>query len=219
MSTNTHMKTTVTDEVLNIHVSLDGDDTWTGRSAIAGPGGAGPFATLHHAQQAIREWRRQCGGRLSSPVCVTIQPGRYELDEALVLTPEDSGSDECPVTWRGGHGGKVILSGGRRLTGLTRGEHAGHPCWRIRLDEVERGEWRFEQIFVNGARRFRPMLPKEGYYRFEDCPEGKHPFWHRVGSGQFFAGDIPDLERPDEVELITYQMWFTNHLRIRELVF
>lgn len=213
------MKTTITNEVLNFHVSMDGDDTWTGRTPFAGSAGAGPFATLHRARQAIREWKKQSGGRSSSPVCVTIQPGRYELHEELVLTPEDSGSAECPVTWRGGHGGKVILSGGRRLAGLARGEHAGHPCWRIRLDEVARGEWRFEQIFVNGARRFRPMLPKEGYYRFEDCPEGKHPFWHRVGSGQFFAGDIPDLERPDEVELITYQMWFTNHLRIRELDF
>lgn len=49
------MKTTITNEVLNIHVSMDGDDTWTGRSAIAGPGRAGPFATLHRARQAIRE--------------------------------------------------------------------------------------------------------------------------------------------------------------------
>ena len=47
------MKTTVTDELLNIHVSLDGDNTWTGRSAFAGPCGAGPFATLHRAQQAV----------------------------------------------------------------------------------------------------------------------------------------------------------------------
>ena len=48
------MKTTGTDELLNIHVSLGGDDTWTERSAFAGPGGAGPLATLHRAPQAIR---------------------------------------------------------------------------------------------------------------------------------------------------------------------
>ena len=112
-----HMKTTDADEVLTIHVSLAGDDAWTGRSAVPGPGGAGPVASLHGARQAIREWKKQHGGRLSSPVCVTIQPGWYELDEALVLTPEDSGSAECPVVWKAATGGAVVISGGRRLTG------------------------------------------------------------------------------------------------------
>ena len=49
------MKTTITNEVLNFHVSMDGDDTWTGRTPFAGSAGAGPFATLHRAQLAVHE--------------------------------------------------------------------------------------------------------------------------------------------------------------------
>ncbi|NQT91137.1 MAG: hypothetical protein HQ559_00135 [Lentisphaerae bacterium] len=63
----------------------------------------------------------------------------------------------------------------------------------------------------------QPCLNKEGFHRFEACPEGAHGFWYRVGSGQFKAGDIRRFERPDEIELVTYQMWFTNHLRIRDV--
>ncbi len=202
---------------LTFHVSPTGQDAWTGLAAKPGPVGVGPFATLYRAREAIRELKRTHEGKLPGPVCVLIHPGWYELDEPLVLTPEDSGTAVGPVTWMAAPGGKVVLSGGRRLTGWERGEHAGRACWRVRLDDVTRGQWRFQQLFVNGARRFRPVLPKEGFYRFEACPEGQHPFWYRVGSGKFYAGDIRPFERPDEIELVTYQMWFTNHLRIREV--
>jgi hypothetical protein len=38
------MKTTITNEVLNIHVSMDGATPFA--SPFASPGGAGPFATF-----------------------------------------------------------------------------------------------------------------------------------------------------------------------------
>lgn len=91
---------------LEIHVSPVARDI--------GDGSVGrPFVTLDAARDHIRSLRRQSVAR--PPVTVWLHSGDYELARPFVLTAEDSGSQNAPVTYRGWPGDKARVSGGRRV--------------------------------------------------------------------------------------------------------
>ena len=97
-------------EVTQFHVAPTGSD--------ANPGtGEKPFATLRAARDAVRRLKRQ---RLKTPVEVVVQAGTYYLAEPLAFGPEDSGTQQCPITYKAAKGAKVVLSGGKPLAGWRR---------------------------------------------------------------------------------------------------
>src|SRR5216684_60998 len=72
-------------------VATNGNDKWSG--LLAAPNGRktdGPFATLPHAVQAVRESNRHTkpSVRMST---IYVRAGLHFLSEPLVFTPEDSG--------------------------------------------------------------------------------------------------------------------------------
>jgi hypothetical protein len=91
-------------------VSMDGSDLNPGTKDQ-------PFATLHRAQLAVRDI--QASG-LSRPVTVAVRAGIYCLENPFRLTPEDSGTESCPVTWKAADGEKVILRGGKLIDGFQK---------------------------------------------------------------------------------------------------
>lgn len=93
------------EEKVKYYVSTTGDDRNKGTVEQ-------PFATLQAAQNAIRNDKSK---GLKAPVEVIIMGGVYYLDEILELNPEDSGTEETPVTWRAAENEWVILSGGREI--------------------------------------------------------------------------------------------------------
>jgi hypothetical protein len=102
-------------EPVTFYVASGGNDAWSGRAAEPnGAEGDGPFATIGRAQEALRALRSD--GALPGPVTIRIR-GTHRLAEPLVITPDDSGTAECPVTFTGYQGEKPILSGGRTITG------------------------------------------------------------------------------------------------------
>ena len=97
---------------VRLHVAPKGDD--------ANPGTADqPLATLQGARDAVRRLKE---AGLTAPVEVIVHGGTYYFDEPLVLTPQDSGTAECPVTYRAAEGEEVTLSGGVPLEGWRKGE-------------------------------------------------------------------------------------------------
>jgi hypothetical protein len=90
------------------YVAPHGNDSWLGRTAER------PLATLQRARDAVRALKAR---GLTTPVEVVVRGGTYNLSEPLVLTPEDSGTATCPVTWRAQEGERVIIRGGRKITG------------------------------------------------------------------------------------------------------
>jgi hypothetical protein len=146
-------------------VSPRGKDSWSGR--VAEPSADdGPFATIGRAKQAVREFRKT----QTVPVRVTLRGGTYFLDKPLEFWPADSGTERAPITYAAAAREKVVLSGGRRLTGGQWGEVNGQKAWMIDLPEVKINKWKFRQLFVNGERRPRTRLPKMGMYRIESLP-------------------------------------------------
>jgi hypothetical protein len=197
-------------------VSPQGKDTWTGK--LAKPGEAdGPFATVDRAREAVRALLRTLDQ--PRPVRVVLRAGTYYLDSSLECGPEDSGSRDAPVVYAAAPGEKVTLSGGRRLQGRRWGEVNGRRAWTVDIPEVKAGTWRFRQLFVDGGRRPRTRLPKEGEYRIESLPGYTGDFLRSPTSRFVYAaGDIvPSWRNLRDVEVIGITKWLENRLPIESV--
>ena len=113
-------------------------------------------------------------------------------------------------------GERVTLSGGRRLEGGRWGEVNGRKAWVVDIPEVKAGTWRFRQLFVDGGRRPRTRLPKEGEYRIESLPGYTGDFLRSPTRRFVYApGDIvPGWRNLRDVEVVGITKWLDNRLPI-----
>ncbi|MBM4030454.1 MAG: hypothetical protein FJ291_01555 [Planctomycetes bacterium] len=203
---------------VRFYVSPDGNDQWSGRSpgrSLLG-GKGGPFATLARARDAIRELKKAEGG-LKKPVVVSVRGGTYRLAEPLVLTPEDSGTAESPITWQAHRDETPVLSGGTAIAGWKETKLNGQRAWRAELPEVKEGKWYFRQLFVGGERRPRTRLPKEGLYHFAGfLGEDAKAQWQQGQTATKFApGNLKaSWQNLGDVELIALHLWAESRLPI-----
>ena len=183
-----------------IHLSSTGSDRGDGSPER-------PVATPQRAQALARKAR--------GPVQVVVQGGIYELSATLQFTPTDSGQ-----RWSAAPGTKPVFSGGRRLSGWTIGTHAGKAAWTLDLPEVRDGSWFFTQLWVDGQRRSRPQLPKQGFHRFSGL-DGQPDTGFGWGKGpdraEYPEGTISRFRNLADVQVIAYQLWFDTHHRIKQL--
>lgn len=197
-------------------VSTHGNDGWSG--TLTEPNASntdGPFATLARARDAVRVLRQSQPGR-TTPVRVLVRAGVYELAETLVLTPADSGTASSPTIYAAYPGESPVVSGGRRLSGWS---VDAQGRWQLHIPEVQSGAWNFSQLWVNGERRYRARLPKNGYFLIERqiepspySPDGQDD---RFG---YAAGDIdPAWSNFGDIELILFHQWEIGRQRIAEL--
>ena len=215
---------TASAQPLVLHVAPNGNDRWSGHLAEPNAGQTdGPFATITAARDAIRKLK--AAGPLQQPVSVTVTPGVYPLSAPLVFTPEDSGTEACPVAYetaakpgaQHAEVGSAVLSGGRLIAGWKAGPG---NLWTAQAPEVAEGKWYFQQLFVNGQRRIRARSPNEGYYAIvrkgpavADPATGKETPQDRAAF-VYSPGDIkpwPDLE---DINVIVFHSWETSRLRI-----
>ena len=147
-------------EAATLYVSPKGKDKWSGRLAKPNRNKTdGPLASLAGARDAIRKLKTQ--GPLKQPVRVIVADGTYILTEPFILTPQDSGTKNCPITYEAAEGANPVFSGGRAITGFKVKE-AG--VWQAYLPQVAAGKWYFEQLFVNGKRAVRARTPNKFYH-------------------------------------------------------
>lgn len=196
------------------HVSTSGLD--------GGPGTAErPFATPARARDAIREARSRGD---PGPFVVELAGGLHELSAPLVLSAEDSGTAEAPVTWRSQPGGRAVLSGGRVLSGFVETREGGLRRWILELPEVRTGAWNFRQLFVSSAgrpfeRRHRPQV---GMYRVAGLtysPKRVTTLAHRAAQADFVfsPGDIRPWRNLSEVEVVILHLWASSRMRIQKI--
>lgn len=197
----------------DFYVASGGDDGWSGTRATPNRGHTdGPFATVERARQAVRALLAREPSR-DRPLVVRLRGGTYFLDAPLVFTPEDSGvSASAPVVYAAYGNEKPVLSGGRRITGWERG--AGGR-WQARIPTA----WNFAQLFVGGQRRFRPRLPKSGYYLIADAappsPEAEGQGYDRF---HYRQGDLrSDWANRDDIEILAFNIWTMPRFHIRAL--
>lgn len=127
-----------------IFVSIDGNDNGSGDDKH-------PVATLLRARDLARETDH------TVPVEIVVGGGTHYLESTLVLTPEDSGTMDAPVTFLAEPGEQPVISGGRGLDCAWRSYRDGiMMCF---LPEVKDGKLYFTQLFVNGKRQMRARYP------------------------------------------------------------
>jgi len=142
-----------------LYVSPAGNDAWSGRLAQPNTAGTdGPIATLARARDILRQGKSDQGQSR-----VVVADGRYSMTEPFVLAPEDSGG-----VYEAAPGARPIFSGGRIIRGF---EAAADGLWRVRVPDVAEGNWRFEQLYVNGQRAVRAKTPNKFYVYMGDSNE------------------------------------------------
>lgn len=201
---------------VNFFVSPRGNDNWSGK--LAEPCEYdGPFATVAHARDAVRALLK--ASKQPKSIHVVLLGGTYYLDSPLEFDPEDSGTEQVPVVYSSATGQRVVLSGGRRLDGGLWGEVNGRKFWVVNVAEIKTGAWRFRQLFVNGERRPRTRLPKQGEYHIVSLPGYTGDFL-RSPTRQFVyaTGDIvPTWRNLQDVEVVDLTRWLDNRLPIESV--
>jgi hypothetical protein len=203
-------------EAADFFVSPRGKDNWSGKLAEPGKND-GPFATVARAREAVRAWLKT--RKEPRRVRVLLRGGTYYLDSPLEFGPEDSGTKKAPVIYAAAAGEKVVLSGGRRLGGGRWGEVDGRNAWIVDIPEVKEGQWCFRQLFVNGVRRPRTRLPKQGEYQIQSLPGHTGDFLRSPTKQFTYApGNIaPTWRNLQDVEIVGITRWLDNRLPIESV--
>ncbi|GAB3905850.1 right-handed parallel beta-helix repeat-containing protein [Larkinella knui] len=119
-----------------------------------------PLATLTGARNRARLLRRQ--KPLTRPLEIVVRKGEYVLNEPLVLTTDDSGSETAPLVFKGEAGSTPVFYGGMRL---NRFEKVSDDLWKTDVPDVRRYDWSFEQLYINGQRAIRAQTPNDGFFQ------------------------------------------------------
>jgi hypothetical protein len=172
----------------------------------------GPLATPQRARDVLRERRR--GGGLPARVEVRLRAGRYRLAGPLVFTPEDSGA----VTWTASPGEPPVLSGAVPVDGWRVESSRGMTVWTADVAPLLAAHGPFRSLFVNGERRPRPRLPKDGFWRMASVP-GRSlgaDHWKTLfdGSDAFVAapGTVEAWRNPADLEVVVFHYWIEERL-------
>ena len=174
--------------VKTIYVAPDGNDAASGSWWH-------PFATFERAQEAVKKVKEATPAGQIERIEVLFKGGTYTLDKPLLLQPAHGGTAAYPVIYRARSGQAPVFTGGRAITGWTVGANG---AWTAQLPEVKADKWDFAQLFVNGQRRFRPRLPKQGYFitagDFEKNDQGINGFLYRSNDLSAAWANLPDIE-------------------------
>lgn len=134
-----------------IYVASNGDDNNPGTKKQ-------PLATLSGAKDAVRKFKNS--NKIITPITITIADGFYEMNEPLVLTPEDGGTNEFPVIYKAEKGANPVFSGGKKIMGFTVN---GSGIWETKIPENVSNNWHFDQLYVNGKRATLARTPNKGF--------------------------------------------------------
>jgi parallel beta-helix repeat protein len=202
---------------VSFYVAPNGKDTWSGK--IVRPNTAetdGPFATLQRAFEAVAELKDQKGGVLDQPVTIYLRGGIYFLSKPIVITPEHSGTELCPITVEAYQNEKPIISGGKRISGWKEVEVNGKQLWATEIPEVKKEKWFFHQLWVNGKRATRARHPNQGYLRVAEVLDvnSKTPWYEGQTRFRFFNNDLKAWPTISDAEVVVMNRWVESHLPI-----
>jgi hypothetical protein len=187
--------------VKRFYVAPGGDDAAAGTIER-------PFATFQRAQEAVKAIREGSADDLPERIEVLFAGGTYRLAAPIVLQAAHGGTEKCAVIYRGRDGETPVFTGGRTITGWT---VRVDGAWTVQIPDVKEGRWDFAQLFVNGQRRFRPRLPKTGYFTsvesFEVSDRGVNGF-------VFKEGDLnPAWANLADIEFHVLHIWSASRMR------
>lgn len=191
----------------SIFVAPSGDDGALGNHE-------NPLATITEARNRVRTLRSQ--NELTDTVFVKIFPGTYFLNEAISFSEEDSGTPESPTVYTSAMDERPVISGGIE-TGPF--EVVRPDLWKVFIPETRLG-FSFEQLYINGERRFRAQTPNRGDFfqidqmdktTLDGSGERTNFSVHKIvpqKQDMDFLIDI-DKEEEDRAQVTFYHKWET----------
>ena len=200
---------------LDIYIAPSGNDQNPGTKNA-------PLASLKGARDLIRQLRSS--GKLNEEIRVLVANGIYFMTEPLVLTDQDSGSENFPVIFMAETGAAPVFIGGIPIKNW---ERVNNDLWKAKVPEVSRYGFYFEQLYVNDQRATRAKSPNQGFYFLKEVEEtiiakGKEPTQglaaqklkiFRDANGVISKFSQPDLE---DAVLTLYHKWDNTRKRISE---
>lgn len=192
-----------------------------GGICVSPSGGGGKHCkSIAEAKDAVR---KLIAKGLTEDVDIHIHEGTYLLDEPLVFTPQDSGTEKFRITYHGA-GKNTVISGGRVIKGFNK---MPDGKWCVEIPDVKNGKWYFDQLFVNGRRAVRARSPNEFYFHMvgvkEDVLEGpgrrakQAKQTIRVRKEDILPLFGMDGKTLKDVNLLAYHKWDNTRRRIDEV--
>src|SRR5690606_1521706 len=129
-----------------------------------------PLASLSAALRKAREWRRLSDPAAADGIRIILNGGVYRLYEAVLIRPEDSGTEASPTVIVAAEGTRPVLSGGKEIEGWKKTERnlpglpeeaRGH-VWEAPLPRPAGFPLRFRQLWVNDRKAVRASSFNDG---------------------------------------------------------
>jgi len=190
-----------------------------------GAAGAGQYAGLAEARDAIRQMKQQ--GGLPGPVHVVVKGGVYRIGKPVVFTPEDSGTAGAPIFYEAAPGERPVISGGRVIAGWRQED----AFWVADVPEAANRQWEFGALWVNGERRV-PARSPNSRHPAGDFPQDDEefktlgPVVEKDAGGkdvksatkfQYRPGDIQNWPDIEDAFVMVFHSWATSILRVKNL--
>ncbi len=202
-------------EETTIYVSPGGNDAWAGNLPQANVHKTnGPVATLEKAKDLVRAAKARRGDK-PGLIRVELRGGTYFLNQALVLGPEDSGTQKAPIVWSTYGGERPTLSGGWRVTGWTKTVVNGREAWVAKIPQIGSPAL-FHELWLEGKRLSRARWPKHGTLKVAALTEKPKPADWKHGTNQFGYAheDLKAWPTASDGEAIVNNRWTESHLPI-----
>ncbi len=202
--------TNIPDNAIVYFVSPEGNDQWSGNLPDPLPSdNDGPFATIKRARDEIRSLKSS--EEFNQPVLIFLRGGTYYLEEPLIFNPEDSGTENTPISYVAYPGEKPILSGGKHIEKEWQDQTSSVK--QTHLPEVEKGDWDFYQLFIKDERQTRARTPNKGYYQMESPMRLEGPA-HFTYPDEVIKSSWVDL---GDVSVVALAKWAEIHMPIKEV--
>ncbi len=136
--------------VRTIYISASGSDNGAGTADS-------PVASIEEVIERIESVCKSSDR--PDTLKVRFSSGVYDIHKSILLTP--SLNNGVPVVFEGEADGRTVISGGKTVAPFTR---VNDKLWKTYIPEVEEFGFTFEQMYVNGQRRFRAQSPNRGEF-------------------------------------------------------
>jgi len=184
-----------------VWVSTTGNDRATGTKES-------PKATLAMALRQAREYRRLNTSGVENGIQIRIKGGVYFLYEPLFIRPEDSGTDKSPTSIQGEANEKVIISGGKEVTGWKKSGR----LWVADVPTFNGRPFDFRQLWINGKKavRARNVADFEKMPRILSNDAVNEILWVPTSA-------VKTILKAPYAEMVLHEMWCIANLRIKSI--
>jgi hypothetical protein len=202
-----------------IYVSTTGNDLNEGTKEK-------PLASLKAARDQVRKLRAGNLLSVADTIYIHVMPGNYFMTEPLKLEPGDGGTAKSPVVFTADPADRPVFYGGFKTNKF---EVVSKNLWRVFIPETVQYGFTFEQMYINGERRFRAQTPNRGdFFRVKDAYEtileesgGRRALLasQKIKPRPSDSGFLFDASKTDVNDVLTvfYHKWDNTRKRILEI--